>query len=503
MLQRILSDAAAAHGDKVALVTSSRTLTFAELDELSGAVAGALRSCGVGDGDRVSIYSQNRWEWVVAYHGIVRAGAVVNPINVMLTPEEVSFVLNDCGARAIITSGDKAAAIVGLREQASRLETVVSFDAPEPGTESFHAMLDSGAPLPTVAAPDPRALSTIGYTSGTTGHPKGAMQSHLAVYLNCALTATMHVRTAADTVVTALPAPHVYGNVVINGTLMAGGTVVLMERFDPAGALRLIAEHRATLFEGVPTMYAMMLAEPDLDSYDLSSLTRCTVGGQTIATSVIEAWERRCGGAPLIELWGMTELAGLGTTHALYAPNVHGSIGVALPGIEVRVASFEDAGVTMSPDEAGELMVRGPIVMLGYYGNEAATAATIEPDGWLHTGDVAVADGAGRFFVVDRRKDMIITAGYNVYPAEIERVIAGHPAVAMVAVGSQADAVKGELARAYVVVRPGAEVTEAEIIEHCRPHLAAYKLPRSVRFVADLPKTSTGKIMRRELRKLD
>ena len=503
MLQRILADAAAVHGDKVALVTPTRTLTFAELDALSAAFAGALRRGGIDDGDRVSIYSQNCWEWVVAYHGIVRAGAVVNPINVMLTPEEVAFVLNDCGARAIITSGDKAAAIVGLREQASRLDTVISFDEPESGSESFHEMVASDAPLPAVAAPEPRALSTIGYTSGTTGHPKGAMQSHLAVYLNCALTATMHVRTSADVVVTALPAPHVYGNVVINGTLMAGGTVVLMERFDPAGALRLIDQHRATMFEGVPTMYAMMLAEHDLDSYDLSSLTRCTVGGQTIATSVIEAWERRAGGAPLIELWGMTELAGLGTTHALYAPNVHGSIGVALPGVEVRVTSFDDASVTMPPDEAGELMVRGPIVMLGYYGNEAATAATIEPDGWLHTGDVAVADRDGRFFIVDRRKDMIITAGYNVYPAEIERVIAGHPAVAMVAVGSQADAVKGELARAYVVLRAGSEVTEDEIIEHCRPHLAAYKLPRSVRFVTDLPKTSTGKIMRRELRKLD
>jgi long-chain acyl-CoA synthetase len=503
MLQRILSDAAAVYGDKVALVTPGRTLSFAELDALSGAFAGALRRGGIEDGDRVSIYSQNRWEWVVAYHGILKAGAVVNPINVMLTPEEVAFVLNDCGARAIVTSGDKAPAIVGLREQASRLETVISFDGSDTGTESFHDLMDGGARLPVGARPEPRALSTIGYTSGTTGHPKGAMQSHLAVYLNCALTATMHVRTAADTVVTALPAPHVYGNVVINGTLMAGGAVVLMERFDPGAALRLIDDHRATMFEGVPTMYSMMLAAPDLDTYDLSSLTRCTVGGQTIATSVIEAWERRSGGAPLIELWGMTELAGLGTTHALYAPNVHGSIGVALPGVEVRVGSFEDAAVTMPPDEAGELMVRGPIVMLGYYGNEAATAATIEPDGWLHTGDVAVADRDGRFFIVDRRKDMIITAGYNVYPAEIERVIAGHPAVAMVAVGSQADPVKGELARAYVVVRPGTDVTEAEIIEHCRPHLAAYKLPRSVRFVADLPKTSTGKIMRRELRKLD
>jgi long-chain acyl-CoA synthetase len=502
MLATILPAAAARYGEKTGLVTAARTLSYAELDRLSDAVAGALAGRGVGVGDRVSIYSQNRWEWVVSYHGIVKAGAVVNPINVMLTPEEVAFVLNDCGARAILTSADKAPAIASLSAETPSLDSVIVYgDAPN-GTVPFTDLLDAGAPAPVLGAIDPGAPSTIGYTSGTTGHPKGAIQSHLAVYLNCALTATMHVRTADDVVVTALPAPHVYGNVVINSIFMAGGTVVLMERFDAAEALASIGAHRATLFEGVPTMYAMMLAHPDLASANLSSLTRCTVGGQTIAASVMEVWEERSG-APLIELWGMTELAGLGTTHALYAPNVHGSIGVALPGVDVRVASFDDAGVTVAPGEPGELLVRGPIVMLGYYGNDAATAATIEPDGWLHTGDVATADEHGRFFIVDRRKDMIITAGYNVYPAEIERVIAGHPAVAMVAVGSQPDELRGELARAYVVLRAGSTATEADIIEHCRPHLAAYKLPRSVQFVADLPKTSTGKIMRRELRKLD
>jgi long-chain acyl-CoA synthetase len=503
VLATILPTAAARHGGKTALVTAERSLTYAELDELSDALAGALVRRGVTVGDRVSIYSQNRWEWVVSYHGIVKAGAVVNPINVMLTPEEVAFVLNDCGARAVLTSSEKAPALIALRRDTPRLDSVVVYgdDAPE-GTVAFGELLAAGDRPLAIGDVAPESPSTIGYTSGTTGHPKGAVQSHLAVFLNCALTATMHVRTEDDVVVTALPAPHVYGNVVINSIFMAGGTVVLMERFDPADALALIGVHRATLFEGVPTMYAMMLAHPDLPGADLSTLTRCTVGGQTIATSVIEAWEERSG-APLIELWGMTELAGLGTTHALYAPNVHGSIGVALPGVEVRVASFDDASLTVPPNEPGELMVRGPIVMLGYYGNDAATAAAIEPDGWLHTGDVATADEHGRFSIVDRRKDMIITAGYNVYPAEIERVIAGHPAVAMVAVGSQADELKGELARAYVVLRPGATATEMEIIEHCRPHLAAYKLPRSVQFVADLPKTSTGKIMRRELRKLD
>jgi long-chain acyl-CoA synthetase len=502
MLAQILPRAATRFGDKPALITDSRTLSYAELDALADRVGAALITRGIAPGDRVSLYAQNRWEWIVAYHGILKAGAVVNPINVMLTPTEVRYVLADCGARAIFCGPEKAAAVLEATRALPGVEHVVSFgDAPR-GTLEFAALLRESAPSPDIPVAAPAALSTIGYTSGTTGHPKGAMQSHRAVFLNCALTAAMHVRTERDIVVTALPAPHVYGNVVINSVFMAGGTVVLMERFDPEGALERIGRYRATLFEGVPAMYMTMLAHPEVGRYDLSSLTRCTVGGQTIAEAVVRAWEDRAQ-APLIELWGMTELAGLGTTHALYAPNVHGSIGVALPGVDVRVAAFDDAARTMPAGEPGELMVRGPIVMQGYYGNDQATRETIEADGWLHTGDVAVADEAGYFRLVDRRKDMIITAGYNVYPAEIERVLAGHPAVAMAAVGPVADEVKGELARAYVVLRPGATVTEAELIDFCRPQLAAYKLPRSIRFAADLPKTSTGKIMRRELRTLD
>ncbi len=502
MLGEILPRAAARHGNKTALVTDARTLSYAELDSLSDRVAGALAARGIAPGDRISVYSQNGWEWIIAYHGILKTGAVVNPINVMLTPEEVRYVLGDCGARAIFCGGDKTAAVLDAAREVPGVDHVVSFGETPKGALDFGELLAAPARRPDVPPAAPTALSTIAYTSGTTGHPKGAMQSHRAVFLNCGLTGTMHVRTERDVVVTALPAPHVYGNVVINSTFMAGGTVVLMERFDPEGALERIARHRATLFEGVPAMYMTMLAHPALGRFDISSLTRSTVGGQTIAEAVMRAWEERSG-APLIELWGMTELAGLGTTHALYAPNVHGSIGVALPGIEVRVGAFENATRTMPAGEPGELMVRGPIVMQGYYGNDKATTETIEPDGWLHTGDVAVADDAGYFRIVDRRKDMIITAGYNVYPAEIERVLAGHPAVAMAAVGPIVDEVKGELARAYVVLRPGASAAEADLIDFCRPHLATYKLPRSVRFVADLPKTSTGKIMRRELRTLD
>lgn len=501
MIATILPRAAARYRTKTALVTDARALSYAELDALSDRVAAALAGRGIVPGNRVSLYSQNRWEWVVAYHGILKAGAVVNPINVMLTPKEVRYVLDDCGARAIFCEPEKVPAVLDVAREVPGVEHVVSFGEAPPGALRFDALVATPAGRPAVPVAAPEALSTIAYTSGTTGHPKGAMQSHRAVLLNCALTATMHGRTDRDVVVTALPAPHVYGNVVINSIFMAGGTVVLMERFDPEGVLARIERHRATLFEGVPAMYMAMLAHPALGRFDLSSLTRSTVGGQTIAEATMRAWEERSG-APLIELWGMTELAGLGTTHALYAPNVHGSIGVALPGIEIRVASFDDPSRTVPTGDPGELMVRGPLVMQGYYGNDTATRETIEPDGWLHTGDVAVADAAGYLRIVDRRKDMIITAGYNVYPAEIERVLAAHPAVAMVAVGPTPDEMKGELARAYVVLRPGASATEVELIDYCRPQLAAYKLPRSVRFVADLPKTSTGKIMRRELRTL-
>jgi long-chain acyl-CoA synthetase len=498
----ILPHAARRHGERVALITDSRSLTYRELDELSDRVAAGLAVRGVGPDSRVSILAQNRWEWIAGYHGILKAGAVVNPLNVMLTVDETRYVLGDCGATAILTTPDRAPAMLEVAAELPALETVVCFGDAPAGAVPFTDLLEPGASPPAATTPSPGELCTIGYTSGTTGRPKGAMQSHRAVLLNCALTATMHVRTADDVVVTALPAPHVYGNVVINGTFLAGGTVVLMERFDAAQALELIGRHHATLFEGVPAMYAMLLADASSGRADLSSLRRSTVGGQTIAVSIMEEWEARSG-APLIELWGMTEISGLGTTHALYAPNVHGSIGVALPGIEVRVGALEDTARTAATGEPGELLVRGPLTTLGYFGNPAATAELIDADGWLHSGDVAHADAEGHFFIVDRLKDMIITGGYNVYPAEIERVVAQHPAVAMVGVGRIADEVRGELARAYVVLRPGARLTEPELVEFCRPHLAAYKLPRSVRFVDDLPRTSSGKIIRRQLAELD
>lgn len=496
----ILPRSAATFGDKVALVTPQRTLTYRELDGLSNRLAGGLRSLGVEPGQPVSLYGPNSWQWVVAYHGALKAGAVVNPVNVMLTAEELAFVVRDCEAAAIFASPQSCPAVLEITAGRPYIKAVVSFGTDESRALSFDELLRSDHPLPELDF-GPRDPSTIGYTSGTTGHPKGAVQSHEAVLLNCALTATMHGRDERDVVVTALPAPHVYGNVVINGTFMVGGTVVLMERFAAGRALQLIGEHGATLFEGVPAMYSMLLDAPELADTDLSTLTRCTVGGQTIPLDLIDRWQKRSG-APLIELWGMTETSGLGTTHSVHAPLVPGSIGVPLPGFEVRIADLEDPTREAAAGVPGEMLVRGPLVMLGYYGNPEATADVLEPDGWLHTGDIARRAPSGHLFVVDRKKDMILTGGYNVYPAELERVLAGHPAVTMVAVGPVPDRVKGELACAYVVPARDATVTEEELIAYARERMAAYKCPRQVVFVAQLPATSTGKIMRRELIKL-
>ena len=501
-LGEVLPAAARQFGDKTALVFDGRSFSFNELNEKSNRLANGLDAIGVEAGDRVTLYSQNCWQWIVSYYAILKIGAVANPINVMLTPKEVGFVVENCGATALLASRDKGEPLLELKGDTSLKEIIIFDDEVPDGARSFNAMIEENSADLQVKTVSSDELSTICYTSGTTGHPKGAMHSHRNVIMNAALAATLTIRTRHDTVVTALPLPHVYGNVIMNTTFLYGMTLVLLPLYDAVEVLEAIQEHKATLFEGVPTMYMYLLAHPEFDRYDLSSLTRCTVGGQTMPAAKAEEFEARVG-CPLLELWGMTEVAGLGTVNPWYGENRHGSIGIALPYTECRIADVDDATKTLEPGEVGELMIRGPIVMQAYYGNEKATRETIEPDGWLHSGDLAKMDEEGYVWIVDRKKDLILTAGFNIYPAELERVIAMHPAVALVAVGSQPDEVKGEIAKAYIVLKPDTEGDKDSILALCREHLAAYKVPRRIQFVADLPKTSTGKVMRRELKTLD
>ncbi len=486
-------DAARRFGGRtaVSLPVAGRTLSFAEIDAFAGRIAGGLAARGIGPGDRVVLHLPNGWEWLGAYHGIARLGGVVVPANFLLSTEEVTYIAANAEAAAVIVPAERYGAIRASGQAFTLGEAA--------GGTPFAALLDGDYREPVERSPED--LFTIGYTSGTTGTPKGATMTHGGLFASLAGTATQHVRTMHDSVLTSLPFPHVYGNIVMNATFLVGSRLVTTPRFDAGEALRLIGAEKITLFEGVPTMFYQMLAHPDIGAADLTSLTRCTVGGQTMPLAKIEAVIKRFG-CPLCELWGMTEVAGPAITHSPYWAPRPGSIGLPMPGLEVRIADLNDSSLTAPTGMVGELMVRGAMVTKGYWRDEKATQAAIDADGWLGSGDIAEIDGDGYVFVVDRKKDMIITAGYNVYPAELEQAIAMHPEVAMVAVAGCADMEKGEIAQAFVVLHRGATLDEAGLIIHCRKHLASYKLPRRVFFVDDLPKTSTGKILRRSLREM-
>ncbi len=464
--------AAAQFGDAIALHHGA-SLRFGAIAAAVQRVSGALTEAGLKPGDRVTLYGENAWEWLVAYHGALHAGGVVNPVNALLTADELGHIMADCdAAMAVVSSAQRD------RAKASGRSAQI-FDYAD-----IARIVSQGAAAPSEATPG--HIASITYTSGTTGRPKGAVLSHRAIIANIALTALLHGKTTDDRIVTALPCAHVYGAVVANSIFVSGASLDLHTVFN-AGEILDAVERGATMIEGVPTMYAYLLRE-NLEARNLSSLRLCTVGGQTMPVATMAEVERRLN-CPLIELWGMTELGGLGATHPWRGPRKLGSIGTPLPFLEMKIES--DAG-------PGELLVRGPVVMDGYHRNAVATAEAMT-DGWLRTGDIATRDDDGFYFIVDRAKDMILTAGYNIYPAELERVLAEHDAVSLVAVAGIPDSLKGETPCAWVVLKPGQPADEQALLTHCREKLAAYKVPRRIVFTNELPRTSTGKILRRAL----
>ena len=501
-LGEISRESAKRFGDKTALIIEDKSFSYKEIDAMACRVANGLKASGVRPGDRVTLYSPNCWEWAVSYHAIAKIGAVINPINVMLTSDEVKYVVEDSGTTAVLGSADKAESLLDLKGNNELKEVVLFGDTVPTGATSFEEWLKSGTDTFEVAHRNREDLAAICYTSGTTGHPKGAMHSHHNIIANAQGTAMMHVRTESDVMVNSLPLPHVYGSVVFNSGFMYGAKLVIVPRFEEEVVMSAIQQHRATILDGVPTAYYFLLAHPKFDDYDLSTLTRSTVGGQTLPAAKSIEWEERVGTA-VLELWGMTELAGAATANPYYGDNKPGTIGLVYPGNEGKIVSAEDPTLDLEIGDEGEFMFRGPLVMLGYYGNDEATRDAMAAGGWMHTGDIATQDEDGYFTIVDRKKDMILTAGYNVYPAELERVICGHPSVALAAVGRLEDEARGELAKAYIMLKPGTQATGQEIVDFCRKQLAAYKVPRAVQFVDSVPQTSSGKIMRRRLTDID
>ncbi|MEV6197763.1 long-chain fatty acid--CoA ligase [Streptomyces sp. NPDC051920] len=489
-LVTLLAATVAAHGERVAVRHDDHTLTYAELDDAGARVAALLRERGVRPGDRVALTMPNVPLFPVLYYGILRAGGVVVPMNPLLKAREVAFTLRDCGARVALVfplfadEVTKAAAETGT-------DCLVT----DPGT--FDDLLRGHEPLRDTPhrADDDAAL--ILYTSGTTGTPKGAELSHRNLASNTLTTAgTLLQLGPQDVLFGGLPLFHAFGQTcALNTAVAAGATLTLLPRFDPRSALEVIARDKVTVFLGVPTMYAALLHAELPDGFDAGLLRLAVSGGAALPVEVLHGFEKRFGAA-VLEGYGLSETSPVAAFNHPDRPRKAGSIGVPIRGVEMRLVA-EDGG-TAAPGEVGEIAIRGENVMTGYWNRPDATADAVR-DGWFHSGDLARVDEDGFYFIVDRKKDMIIRSGYNVYPREIEEVLYEHPAVAEAAVVGVPHPLHGEEVAAVVTLRPGAEATPEEIRAHAKERVAAYKYPRVVTIVAELPKGPTGKILKREI----
>jgi len=481
---------------------SDLTFSYTEVDEISGRVASALLGTGLRRGDKVAVQLPNLPQFLFTYFAILKAGLVMVPLNPLLKAPEVAYQLRDSESRMLITfEGFAAEAVAGAREAGDVSMYVVNLpgnDQRPEGTRDYDELYfaDDTGEIEPVNADD---TAVIIYTSGTTGKPKGAELTHFQLYMNCTVAGELFGFRDDDIGVAVLPMFHVFGlSSVLNTAVRFGGTLVLIPRFEPDAVLDAIARYRCTIFSGVPTMYYTLL-QADVASRDLSSLRVGISGGAAIPGEVIRAFEEKFPGVVILEGYGLTETASSTTFNISAEQRKVLSIGKPIWGVEVRVVDEQDKPLPPGSENIGEIVIRGHNVMKGYYGNLAATAEAFR-GGWFHTGDLAYADKDGYLFVVDRKKDMLIRGGYNVYPREIEEVLFGHPAVAEAAVVGKADPKLGEEILAFVVPKPGAEADPDDIMAYCRERLAAYKYPREVRIAEDLPKGPTGKILKRELR---
>ncbi|MFF5960780.1 long-chain-fatty-acid--CoA ligase [Streptomyces luteogriseus] len=487
-LAQFLVETAARQPERPALRLGTDTTTYAELDERSARAAALLRAAGVQQGDRVALMLPNVPEFVVLYYGALRAGAIVVPMNPLLKERETAYHLTDSGAVLLLEwhrapgEGAQGAAAAGVRTM------VVD---PSPFAES----LAGHEPLTDVARTADDDVAVLLYTSGTTGKPKGAALTHGGLRHNTEVNA-VHVQrmTPDDVVVGCLPLFHIFGQIcTMSVAVRSGASLTLVPRFDPQAVLDTVARDRATVFEGVPTMYAALLQHPT--EADVSTLRMCISGGASLPVEVLHGFEERFGCA-ILEGFGMSETSPVVTFNHPDRPRKAGSIGTPIKDVEVRL--LDEKGQDVGSGAIGELVVRGPNVMKGYWNRPEETAAAV-PDGWLRTGDMARQDEDGYFYIVDRKKDMIIRGGYNVYPREIEEVLHEHPAVALAAVVGVPHEKLGEEIAAAVVLRPGAQATPEELRKHVKGRVAAYKYPRLVWLADTLPMGPSGKILKREI----
>lgn len=482
-----LKDAVGQFAQRPAIRIDDQVLTYADLDELTSRVSGWLLSQGVNPGDRVGVMLPNVPAFPVLYYGVLRAGATVVPMNPLLKSREVQHYLSDSGAalafiwETAVEEAEAAAQAVGARGvtiSASSLDEIATWPA-----------------SPEICARSDDDTAVILYTSGTTGTPKGAQLTHANMRANASVAAFgLFGLTPDDVIMGCLPLFHSFGQTCgLNTAVLAGASLTLVPRFDPATALQVIERDQVTVFEGVPTMYVALL-QAGADVADTSSLRICVSGGAALPVEVLNAFAEVFG-AKILEGYGLSETSPVASFN-LAERSKPGSIGVPIDGVQMRVVDAHGDDVPIG--EVGEIAIRGHNVMRGYWNRPEATDEAIR-DGWFHTGDMARQDEDGFFFIVDRKKDMIIRGGYNIYPREIEEVVYEHPDVVEAAVLGVPHPTHGEEVAAAVALKPGSTATADEVREFVKERVAAYKYPRHVWLVEELPKGPTGKIQKRDI----
>lgn len=506
-LPQILDQTVEKYGDHTAVHFYETEISYRQLQNRTRLAAGALKQIGVKKGDRIGLMLTNCPQYVTAFYGILRCGAIVVQVNPMYREREIEFVLQDSGADVLIVLSDLYPRVKNMA-RFSQLKKVivvksdqsVSLDMSK-NSALWDELLD-GAVMAADELIDPEQdVAVFQYTGGTTGRSKGAMLTHYNLVTNV-LQLNDHSRgnslSDTDRILIAIPLFHIYGmTCAMNLGILNGSTVILLPRFEPLEVLQMIKKHRPTYFPGVPTMYVALNSFPKAEQYGIDSIRICNSGSAPIPVELIQSFEKKTG-ASMYEGYGLSEASP--TTHNTprTGQKKPGSVGIPLPGTEARIVDLETGTKTLPVGQTGELVIRGPQVMKGYWNMQEETRQALR-DGWLFTGDIARMDEDGFFYIVDRKKDLIIAGGYNIYPREIEEVLYTHPAVLEAAVVGVVDPYRGETVKAFIVRKPGARVSSEEIEHFCRKHLASFKVPRQIEFRASLPKTVVGKILRRVL----
>ncbi len=499
----LLKETAEKHPDNLAIIFGDKRITYEELNAVSDRLAVALMKIGVKKGDRVALLLPNIPQFIVSYFGVLKAGAVITAISPQFKERELQYQLNNSEAETIITLDSLYPTVKGVKEK-TRLKRVILIGFEEPDVYSFQELINKSSRKPPKLEINPKEdLAALQYTGGTTGLPKGAMLTHFNLLSNAVAFATwLQLREGKERFLTALPMFHIYGMTTsMNAAVYAAGTIVLVPRFDPKEILETIEKHQITVFCGVPTMYIVVINHPEVARHNLSSIRFCVSGGSTLPPDVQRRFMDLTGGV-LIEGYGLSEASPV--THVNPPdPTMRtvkiGSIGLALPDTEAKIMDPETDATTLPPGELGELVVRGPQVMDGYWRMPEETANTLK-GGWLHTGDLAKMDEDGYVYIVDRKKDLIKYKGYSVYPREVEDVLYEHPAVKICAVVGNPDPIAGEVPKAFIVLKDGANATEEEIVGFIKEKVAPYKRVREVECRESLPMTSVGKVLRKKLR---